>query len=256
MIIRFWPTHARRHHFNFVSVRFGCTLCTGGGARPLPAIMTTSWADQAASAVSRSLQADWCGWILSRTKPDSMSSTPLLFGAFSSLKEKPRETYHEILRLLQQSKISELLRMVDVPGDSRAFARKGDCVSLCGQDIPIAWASCGTQDHDSDIRLVVMIPCTESSYPQLLALLRIAARGVLDRVVRAGVLKHDAAFKPITSREHEVAFRIIEGHSIRKIGELLGVSSHTVHDHVKSLHKKLLVTNRAQLVAKFLGRSS
>src|SRR5690606_30838742 len=41
----------------------------------------------------------------------------------------------------------------------------------------------------------------------------------------------------LTDREQEILDQLIEGHSVRVIADKLGRSSHTVHDHVKNLHK-------------------
>ncbi len=57
----------------------------------------------------------------------------------------------------------------------------------------------------------------------------------------------------LTSREQDVLDELIKGHSVRQIAEQLGRSHHTVHDHVKSLHKKLHASSRGELVAAALG---
>ena len=52
----------------------------------------------------------------------------------------------------------------------------------------------------------------------------------------------------LTSREAEVLERLSEGRSVNQIAEDTGRSHYTVHDHVKSLHRKLGVSSRAALV--------
>lgn len=59
----------------------------------------------------------------------------------------------------------------------------------------------------------------------------------------------------LTDREQQVLDRLVLGGSVREISEELGRSSHTVHDHVKSLHRKLNASSRGELVAKALGHS-
>lgn len=59
----------------------------------------------------------------------------------------------------------------------------------------------------------------------------------------------------LTAREHEVLEQLILGRSVKQIAEVLGRSPHTVHDHVKSLHRKLNASTRGGLVARALGRS-
>lgn len=57
----------------------------------------------------------------------------------------------------------------------------------------------------------------------------------------------------ITAREQEVLSLLVLGHSVPDIARTLYRSPHTVHDHVKSLHAKLGVRTRGELVARVLG---
>lgn len=57
----------------------------------------------------------------------------------------------------------------------------------------------------------------------------------------------------LTPREQDVLERLVEGKSVREISDELERSQHTVHDYVKSLHRKLGATSRGELVAKVLG---
>ncbi len=50
----------------------------------------------------------------------------------------------------------------------------------------------------------------------------------------------------LSEREREVLSLISTGHSVKQAAELLGISWHTVGDHVKSLYKKLGINTRAQ----------
>ncbi len=68
----------------------------------------------------------------------------------------------------------------------------------------------------------------------------------------------EAIVKPpvwLTPREKEVLIQLTRGISIVKIGLELGISRHTVGDHVKSLYRKLKITSRAEaaLQARSLG---
>ncbi len=58
--------------------------------------------------------------------------------------------------------------------------------------------------------------------------------------------------KPLTEREREVLELLATGMSVRQVAEQLSRSPHTVHDHVKALHKKLGATSRGQLVSRAL----
>lgn len=59
----------------------------------------------------------------------------------------------------------------------------------------------------------------------------------------------------LTDREHDILDQLIRGHSVRVIAEQLGRSSHTVHDHVKNLHRKIDASSRGELIAKALGHT-
>lgn len=57
----------------------------------------------------------------------------------------------------------------------------------------------------------------------------------------------------ITAREQIILQHLLLGKSVREIADELGRSPHTVHDHVKSLHRKLNASSRGELVARALG---
>lgn len=57
----------------------------------------------------------------------------------------------------------------------------------------------------------------------------------------------------LTDRERLVLEELALGKSVRQIAEALDRSPHTVHDHVKSLHRKLNASSRGELIARALG---
>jgi DNA-binding NarL/FixJ family response regulator len=59
----------------------------------------------------------------------------------------------------------------------------------------------------------------------------------------------------LTLRERDVLQELSRGVTIAKIGECLGISRHTVGDHVKNIYRKLNISSRAQaaLQARQLG---
>ncbi len=57
----------------------------------------------------------------------------------------------------------------------------------------------------------------------------------------------------LTPREQDVLELLVEGKSVREISDHLERSPHTVHDYVKSLHRKLGASSRGELVARVLG---
>jgi DNA-binding NarL/FixJ family response regulator len=59
----------------------------------------------------------------------------------------------------------------------------------------------------------------------------------------------------LTPREREVLIHLTRGTGVAKIGIAMGISRHTVGDHVKNLYRKLKISSRAEaaLQAKSLG---
>ncbi len=54
----------------------------------------------------------------------------------------------------------------------------------------------------------------------------------------------------LTKRELEILSLIVEGHSSKKVAELLFVSKRTVDFHLDNIYDKLQVTNRMQALQK------
>ncbi|MCA9303149.1 MAG: helix-turn-helix transcriptional regulator [Phycisphaerales bacterium] len=65
----------------------------------------------------------------------------------------------------------------------------------------------------------------------------------------------DGVLRWLTAREQDVLDALVDGLSVREIADRLGRSRHTMHDHVKNLHKKLNASCRGELVAAALGHS-
>jgi DNA-binding NarL/FixJ family response regulator len=59
----------------------------------------------------------------------------------------------------------------------------------------------------------------------------------------------------LTPREREVLVQLSRGISIADIGTAMGISRHTVGDHVKNIYRKLNISTRAEaaLQAKNMG---
>ncbi|MCE7973139.1 MAG: LuxR family transcriptional regulator [Leptolyngbya sp. PLA1] len=69
----------------------------------------------------------------------------------------------------------------------------------------------------------------------------------------------DGTLRPsewLSPREQDVLSGLIVGKSIREIAAESGRSAHTVHDHVKNLHRKLRANSRGELVARALGHAA
>lgn len=60
----------------------------------------------------------------------------------------------------------------------------------------------------------------------------------------------------LTVREQQILEHLALGKSVKQIAADLARSPHTVHDHVKSLHRKLKASSRGELIARALGHLS
>lgn len=92
-------------------------------------------------------------------------------------------------------------------------------------------------------------PFDEVSAGVVLASLPLLAR----RTLLAFGDQRSTALTRLTSREQQVLEHLALGKSIKQIACDLARSPHTVHDHVKSLHRKLHASSRGELIARALG---
>jgi len=68
------------------------------------------------------------------------------------------------------------------------------------------------------------------------------------------VVKQHRDEQPLTDREHSVLDLLAQGYSYKEISDKIGVSWHTVHNHIRHIYEKLQVQSRGQAVAKFRSR--
>ena len=60
----------------------------------------------------------------------------------------------------------------------------------------------------------------------------------------------------LTRRQHDIMERIVTGQTERAVAKQLGLSYHTIHQHVRAIYKKLGLKNRVEAVNKFLGEQN
>jgi len=104
--------------------------------------------------------------------------------------------------------------------------------------------------------LVVELGILDTNHPVMEWELAVT-RTLLPHVVRRASMAFGAhASTPgnrLTNREQQVLEHLSLGKSVKQIAEDLSRSPHTVHDHVKSLHRKLNASSRGELIARALG---
>jgi DNA-binding CsgD family transcriptional regulator len=110
--------------------------------------------------------------------------------------------------------------------------------------------------HDRRL-LVAEVALSGSSHNGLLESDALAMEAVLPSLSRRAIMAigleatDDTVW--LTQREQIILQHLLLGKSVREIAQELGRSPHTVHDHVKSLHRKLNASSRGELVARALG---
>lgn len=96
-------------------------------------------------------------------------------------------------------------------------------------------------------------PTDPSVREDRLAIMRVVFQLLIKRALIAVGPARTTSARWLTGREQEVLEHLTLGKSVRQIAEEIERSQHTVHDHVKSLHRKLSASSRGELVARALG---
>lgn len=85
-------------------------------------------------------------------------------------------------------------------------------------------------------------------------LLMRAARSFVDPIWLADTIKPDSMLhRRLSTREQQCLYWLSEGKSAPVIGEILGISPHTVHQYISACMMKLQVTSREALVRRALA---
>ena len=91
--------------------------------------------------------------------------------------------------------------------------------------------------------------CSIDNHAALNSVMPLLAR----RAALALAVTADDEIPWLTVREQEILEHLVVGRSVRDIASDLERSPHTVHDHVKSLHRKLGAKSRGELIARAFG---
>lgn len=79
------------------------------------------------------------------------------------------------------------------------------------------------------------------------------ARRVLDVFQKLQVTPVVAAL-PLTQREHEILQLLSKGLLYKEIGDMLGITTGTVKQHIHKIYDKLQVSNRTEAINRFSGK--
>lgn len=100
----------------------------------------------------------------------------------------------------------------------------------------------------------VGLPPSENALaPWEASLIRAMLPHLAARATLAFGLEPSSPMSRLTQREQQVLEHLALGKSVKQIAMDLARSPHTVHDHVKSLHRKLNASSRGELIARALG---
>jgi|UniRef100_A0A7C3LUE4 DNA-binding NarL/FixJ family response regulator len=66
--------------------------------------------------------------------------------------------------------------------------------------------------------------------------------------IRTQSFRKKGALKVLSPKQQEVAIKVMQGHSNRRIAEILGITEQTVKDHLHTISEKLRLKNRWELI--------
>jgi DNA-binding CsgD family transcriptional regulator len=225
----------------------------------LPAVATQDWCSRAAECVSR-LRPNTIACV---TLGEIDAQGQLLrLEASGAHPDRPAREALEGRRGLGWSMdepvggagVAALLRE-RVPFGTFADSKPGRrWANLGATDLMVAIAPVG--DPASPRRLAVEIASTEGAPRFDRGELAILAAAIGELARRARLAFGREATDPalwITPREQRILEQLTYGKTVKQIAEDMARSPHTIHDHVKSLHRKLRVKSRGELIARTLG---
>jgi len=234
----------------------------------LPAIATLDWCDQAAS----SLVSEYCGAIavvIIATVGRSGEVTSIEAGGVGACGDCDVSSTDVVAAVRSEIEAIGVLPVTSTPcvavslretlGDAWSVSRVGRVFrGLPLSDAFVTICSiAGSEAGRSVISIVgVMgesVPVSKSAPADVQALLWSSTVHIAERAAIAIGGQRSARGRWISEREREVLDLLVLGLSVRQIAEELGRSTYTVHDHVKSLHKKLNANSRGELVSRALG---
>lgn len=242
-----------------------------GALSELPAVATQDWVEVAARTLSGMDPHCRVGVAIAHVEQSGQVRAIEAVGAHASAAETEHmaDSKSEMLGLrLRIERLTDLGLPIPAEGLQRGLAASADELGSW-RDGPLGrvWnpsglerllvgvAPTGRQGADRVLLVFVGLGHAPSGTPRanartLAALIPLLARRAWKALPPAGPISW------MTDREQDVLNRLILGKSVRNIADELGRSPHTVHDHVKSLHRKLNASSRGELVARALGHTA
>ncbi len=223
----------------------------------LPAIATQDWCDRAANILSSALGEVEIGIAIGQIGPSNVLQRMEAVGVAAS------PNHHGVIgRRFANGRVLGW----NATGPWSARLSESAFPGWQTSDGGHHWSSIGAQEvvagivpvdlearDDRQVILEAGRPAGEAFTPEDVALLRGLLPALSHRVYKAFGPEPISAARMLTPREQEVLEHLTLGWSVKEIAEKLSRSPHTVHDYVKSLHRKLQASSRGGLIARALG---
>lgn len=237
--------------------------------RELSAVGTTDWCDRAAEALALLVEGGIAVvGVVSERADQGPRVAAFGCGVASGLEElgvRSRECAQQVNSLRAHASVESLLGIEKDIDPRDAEQIRSEITPVSGviadawRDIaksPIArsvWRSRTTPALAVSAQVATMCRCAKVG-TGVAAALGVLMPCLVKRVRLAldPVLLHDQEW--VTCKEQETLELLARGWSVKEIADALGRSPHTIHDHVKSLHRKLGAKTRGELVARFFGQ--
>jgi DNA-binding CsgD family transcriptional regulator len=269
--------HAGDHGVGHLLER--CAALVTGMAR-LPAVPTPDWCDQAARtlvaigpellAVVGIVRCDGAGRLVQLAAAGVGSNIPHTEGLdrLSHLRlavEQLVATRFERAQILM-AEGAPRSGVLTLATSSESVGRWAECLkglsATGGDPRGVIWSTSILSPIDRSIGLLALvIPSRDEDLSEPNRVLLQTGASTLAKIAfhaihatsRPGPSGRIGEVQWLTPREQDVLELLVEGKSVREIGDELSRSPHTVHDYVKSLHRKLGASSRGELVARVLG---
>ncbi|MCA9294471.1 MAG: response regulator transcription factor [Phycisphaerales bacterium] len=247
----------------------GLTHAAASLAR-LPAVPTQSWCAEASAAIQH-IRSTAFVLVTLLTNGEQGGSGPASVEATGGLAPAASAFHEDIGRIHSDGVGAPGWRVAEaLQGERIGAARLRDLSSWSAWSFTAAgkrWKRFGVNDlligagclhPENPNRVLVVELGAGPEYPPFAQSDAIVLAPILEMVTERAAIAFGmlpvTASSTVTPREEQILQLLTLGCTVREIAERLSRSRHTVHDHVKSLHRKLGATTRGALIARYLGR--
>ena len=229
----------------------------------LPAVPTLDWLDRAASCIARAADSGVVVIALASADEQGLLSTRDAVGVAASRDRSPAEEAALTSLRSRAHRLQGSALPFRVPSSRDVLLGRMDKLQANWKEGPMGRLWNG---HVRGDLICAVAPMSYGPNQAILVCLDATTSGVDPAALMAAVMPLLVRFTSeclgptfdnprnwLTPREQEVLDQVALGRSVRQIAETLGRSPHTVHDHVKALHRKLGANTRGELIARALG---